>query len=61
MSHRFKVVERGFWMWKGHLESTYYSNAAGWKPRTYAIGSHHLTSVDLDYLQNTEVQGLHHI
>lgn len=59
---RFKDVEPGFWMRKGHLERAYYSDPRyGWKPRTYAIGSHHLTSDDLDYSQNTESQVLHRI
>ena len=43
VSHRFKA-EHGFWMQKGHLKNIHYSNAAGGKPRTYAIRSHHLTS-----------------
>lgn len=44
VSHRFEDVEHRFYMQKGHLENIHYSNTAGGKPRTYAIGSHHLTS-----------------
>lgn len=61
MSYRFKDVEHGFWKRKAYLERPYYSNAAVWEPRTYAIGSYHLPTDDLDYSQNIEAQGLHHI